>query len=177
MLYQVLLGRMPVVLHRSGFTIIDERARKLMTRYGLSLGDFFHGEDVLRERISAALVPPQLSSILAETRTTVASALERLEAELSSFDPTLNAAAQKSQRKMAYQLSKVERKVAHHMLRRDEKAARDTSLLYGLIYPRKHLQERLYSIIPLIAKHGFQLIDQIYENVHLECPDHQLLVV
>ncbi|PYT29262.1 MAG: bacillithiol biosynthesis cysteine-adding enzyme BshC [Acidobacteria bacterium] len=176
-LYQVLLGRMPVVLHRSGFTIIDERARKLMTRYGLSLGDFFHGEDVLRERISAALVPPQLSSILAETRTTVASALERLEAELSSFDPTLNAAAQKSQRKMAYQLSKVERKVAHHMLRRDEKAARDTSLLYGLIYPRKHLQERLYSIIPLIAKHGFRLIDQIYENVHLECPDHQLLVV
>jgi len=148
-----------------------------MTRYGLCLGDFFHGEDILRERISAALVPPKLSSILAETKTTVASALERLESELSSFDPTLNAAAQKSQRKMVYQLSKIGRKVAHQMLRRDEKAARDTQFLYGLIYPRKHLQERLYSIIPLIAKHGFQLIDQIYENVHLECPDHQLLVV
>src|SRR6266481_2968013 len=68
-LYRVLLGRMPVVLHRSGFTIIDERTRKLMTRYGLSLGDFFHGEDMLRQRISAALVPPRLSSILAETKT------------------------------------------------------------------------------------------------------------
>ena len=50
-------------------------------------------------------------------------------------------------------------------------------LLYGLIYPDKHLQERLYSILPFLAKHGIGLIDEIYETVHLDCPDHQMLVV
>jgi bacillithiol synthase len=39
------------------------------------------------------------------------------------------------------------------------------------------LQERLYSILPFLAKHGFDLIDTIYENVRLDCPDHQMLVI
>ena len=78
--------------------------------------------------------------------------------------------------KIAFQLSKIERKVGRGMLARDERARHDTSYLFGLIYPQKHLQERLYSIIPLLAKHGFGLIDELYEGVQLECPDHQLLV-
>jgi len=51
-----------------------------------------------------------------------------------------------------------------------------TTILFGLIYPQKHLQERLYSIIPFLAKHGLGLIDELYEGIQLECPDHQLLV-
>ena len=44
-LYRAILGRMPVAVPRAGFTILDERSDKLMERYGLSLPDFFHGED------------------------------------------------------------------------------------------------------------------------------------
>lgn len=175
-LYRALVGRMPVVVNRSGFTVIDERSRKVMARYGLSLGDFFHGEEVLRERIARALVPATLGGVLAETAGTVRQSLELLEAKLSGFDASLNAATQKSRRKIAYQLSKIERKVAREMMARDERAGRASNALAGLIYPRKHLQERLYSIIPLIAQHGFDLIDRLYEHVRLDCPDHQLLV-
>lgn len=175
-LYRVLVGRMPVVLNRSGFTVVDERSRKLMSRYGISLHDFFHGEEALKERISRALVPPSLGGVLAETAGTVARTLARLEEELGGFDSSLNAATHKSHRKIIYQLSKIERKVAREMLVRNEKATRDSSALAGLVYPRKHLQERLYSIIPLIAQHGFELIDRLYEHVSLECPDHQLVV-
>jgi uncharacterized protein YllA (UPF0747 family) len=82
----------------------------------------------------------------------------------------------KSYNKIAYQLSKIERKVGRAMLARDERASHDASYLSGLIYPQKHLQERLYSIIPFLAKHGPGLIDELYEGIHLECPDHQLLV-
>ena len=49
--------------------------------------------------------------------------------------------------------------------------------LYGLIYPERHLQERLYSILPFLAKHGLDLIDHIYEAIQLDCPDHRLMVV
>ena len=60
-LYRTVLGRMPVVVPRTGFTILDHHSDKLMDRYGLSLPDFFQGEDVLRERIATKLVPPALS--------------------------------------------------------------------------------------------------------------------
>jgi len=176
-LYRALLGRMPVGVPRSGFTVIDQRSRKLMARYGLRLNDFFHGEEALRERIAAALVPPRLNAVLNETKVTVSRALERMETELTGFDPTMHAAARKSHNKIAYQLSKTERKIARQILARDEKAARDAASLIGLIYPHKHLQERLYSIIPFLAAHGLDLIDRLYDNIQLECPDHRVLVV
>jgi bacillithiol synthase len=175
-MYRELLGRMPVPVHRSGFTVVDQHSRKLMNRYGLCLSDFFHGEQALRERISASLVPSRLTGLLDETKTAVAQAVQRLEGDLTEFDPTINAAVRKSYSKIAYQLSKVERKVGREMLARDTRAARDAASLSGLIYPHKHLQERLYSILPFLAKHGPGLIQEIAENIHLECPDHQLLV-
>src|SRR5216684_3277622 len=140
-LYRALLGRMPVVLHRSGFTVIDQRARKLMDRYHVCLSDFFHGEGALRERIAAALVPSGLAGVLEETRGTVNQGVQRLEGELSAFDPTLNAAVRKSYSKIAYQLSKIERKVGREVLARDERASGEASYLSNLIYPQKHLQE------------------------------------
>jgi uncharacterized protein YllA (UPF0747 family) len=147
-----------------------------MERYHLCLGDFFHGEGALRERLAAALVPAGLAGVLEETRGTVDQGVQRLQAEVAGFDPTLNAAVRKSYSKIAYQLSKIERKVGREMLARDTRASGEASYLSNLIYPQKHLQERLYSIIPFLAKHGPELIGQLAENVQLECPDHQLLV-
>jgi uncharacterized protein YllA (UPF0747 family) len=111
-----------------------------------------------------------------ETRGALSQAVERLEAELAAFDPTLDEAVRKSYNKIAYQLSKIERKVGREMMARDGRASHDASYLLGLIYPRKHLQERLYSIIPFLAKHGFALINELADNINLNCPDHQLLV-
>lgn len=175
-IYERLLGRQPVALHRSGFTVLDERARKLMTRYRLELPDFFQGEEAVRMKVAARLVPSTLAETMRTTKETTERAIERLESELTSFDPTLAKSLAKSRRKIEYQLSKVGHKVAFQTLQRDTKAAADASSLCGLIFPNKHLQERLYSIVPLIAKHGMGLIGQIYDNIQLECPDHQVFV-
>jgi hypothetical protein len=148
-----------------------------MTRYNLALTDFFHGEEVLRERIATGLIPPTVGQALGESKTAAARALDGLEAALAGFDPTLIDAVRKSSRKVNYQFTKIERKIGREGLIRDERATRDAGYLYGLIYPQKHLQERLYSILPFLAKHGFGLMDQLYESIHLDCPDHQLLVI
>jgi len=59
-LYEDLLQRMPVILARSSFTLLDARTEKLMARYGLTVPSFFHGEDVVREAIAQKLVPAPL---------------------------------------------------------------------------------------------------------------------
>ena len=176
-MYRAVLGRMPVVVPRSGFTVLDARSDKLLSRYGLGLPDFFHGEDGLRERMSSKLVPPALTGAIRETVATAEGALERLRAELVGFDPTLALALDRSGRKIRHQLGKVERKVGREALRRETRAARDADSLYGLIYPNRHLQERLYSILPFLAKHGLELVDDLYEAIQLDCPDHRILVV
>jgi len=176
-IYRSILGRMPVAVSRAGFTLLDERGRRLMERYGLSLPDFFSGEEGARESIASRLVPPGLREALEQSRAAVRGQLEDLTGRLREFDPTLSKATAKSQRKMEYQLSRIERKVGRELLARDSRSAHDAAELSGLLYPGRHLQERFYSIIPFLAQHGLDLIDRLYENVRLDCPDHQLLVI
>jgi len=105
------------------------------------------------------------------------SVVDNVSLVLAGFDPTLVAALTNNRKKIEYQLSKMERKIGREAMRRDERASRDAAYLCNLIYPHKHLQERLYSIVPFLAKHGVDLIDRIYENIQLDCPDHRLLTV
>ena len=176
-LYRSILGRAPVAVPRTGYTIIDSRSQKLMERYGLSLQDFFHGEDALRERVALRLVPPALHSVMQESASTVDAALARLRETVRGFDPTLVKALERSSRKIAYQTQKMERKIGRESLRRDRRASDESASLYGLIYPGRNLQERVYSILPLMARHGPDLIQHVYDSIQLDCPDHRVMVV
>jgi bacillithiol biosynthesis cysteine-adding enzyme BshC len=176
-MYRTILGRMPVVVPRSGFTILDRHSDKLMDRYGLALPDFFQGEDVLRERIAAKLVPPALNAAIGDASRVVDQALGRLRGDLAAFDPTLAEALDRSGRKMRYQLDKIAGKTGREALRRDARAVRDAASLDGLIFPERHLQERLYSILPFLARHGLDLVEHLYQAIELDCPDHRMMVV
>jgi uncharacterized protein YllA (UPF0747 family) len=176
-LYGALLDRQPAAFPRACFTLLDERSHKRMTRYRLNPADLFGGEQALHEAIAARLVPEPLRHRLYETKATVSAALDALSGDLDRFDITLAAALGTSRRKIEYQVGKIARKTARQIMARDEQALRDARSLNGLTFPEKHLQERLYSIIPFIAKFGPGLVDEIYSAVRIECPDHQFLVV
>ena len=177
-IYRSLGLPMPLVAPRAGFTLLDARAAKLLTRYQLTLTDTFDGLEPLRENMAACLVPPGMRQQLETAQASVASKMEALIGGLSGFDPTLGAAASKSRDKILFQLAKIESKTARESFRRDARARSDAAFLHSLLYYDKHLQERFYTILPFLAQHGgLALIDQIYENVKLECPDHVVLTV
>jgi bacillithiol synthase len=176
-LYDALLGRQPAALPRSFFTLLDERSHKRMVRYRLGPTDLFGGEQALHDAIADRLVPEQLRRRLGETKAAFVSALDALSGDLQQFDITLEGALATSRRKIEYQVGKIARKTATQIMARDEQAVRDARSLNGLAFPEKHLQERLYSIVPFIARFGPGLVDEIYSAVRTECPDHQFLVV
>jgi uncharacterized protein YllA (UPF0747 family) len=176
-LYRALLGRMPVLVPRAGFTVLDTRAAKLMKRYGLAIQSFFGGIDSLSQGIARKLVPTELDDAFRATTTSVAGEIDQLRGGLAAFDPTLAAALDNSRAKILYQLSRIERKAARESLRRNKRASAEAGYLYGLIYPNKHLQERFYTILPFLAAHGPDFIHQVYENVRLDCPDHIVIGV
>jgi len=176
-LYKRLLGRMPVILARSGFTILEHRAAKLLDRYGLRVQSLFQPETVVKEQIARKLIPVHLVDEFEDVRHNVAGSLNKLQDELMHFDPTLANALERSRNKILYQLAKMETKTEREALRRDARASEEAKCLLNVVYPEKHLQERYYSILPFLAKHDVGLLDTIYENVNLSCPDHKVLVV
>ncbi|HEY3744411.1 MAG TPA: bacillithiol biosynthesis cysteine-adding enzyme BshC [Bryobacteraceae bacterium] len=176
-LYMRLLGRMPMMLPRNGFTLVDSRSAKLMERYRFQLPSLFAGEDSVRESIAQQLLPDGVRSAIAQTKADAGASLDSLVAQLNGFDSSLAKSLAKSRAKIEYQLEKIERKTARESLKRDERATRDAAHLMHLLYPHKHLQERLYSILPFVAKHGFELIDRIEEHTCIDCVDHHVMAI
>lgn len=174
-LYRALLGRMPVITPRNGFTLVDPRGAKLMKRYGLGLEAFFGGQERLREQIAARLVPPQLEARFQQTQSEVEMSLSKLRSSLDSFDSTLGRALDHSGAKIRYQLEKIRRKTARESLRRSERARADSAYLFERIFPHKNLQERFYTCLPFLAEHGLELVSRLYGHTNVDCPDHHLL--
>jgi uncharacterized protein YllA (UPF0747 family) len=166
---------MPVMISRAGFTLLEPHATKLLERYKLTLPQVFIDEDHLKERVAHALVPESLANSFDTETAGVMNHLSRVRAELERFDPTLAASLDKSSAKIAYQLDKARRKTASEIMRRNDRAAADAKYLSGFLYPHRHLQERLYSILPFLAAHGLDLVDRLYDAVQLDCPDHRVL--
>src|SRR5580704_927170 len=92
-LYRELLGRMPVMVSRGGFTLLDLRSAKLMERYGLTVPAFLHGEDGVRAATAEKLVPPALTAEVGKVRGTVYESVEQLRDDLAGYDATLAVAA------------------------------------------------------------------------------------
>jgi bacillithiol synthase len=176
-LYKNLLGRMPVVFPRNSFTLLDARATKLLERYGLHVPDLFSYQEKVTSLIASRLVPRAMKDEFASVRSTVASALASLQSSLKEFDPTLATAEKKSAAKILYQIEKLSQKTARERLRRDERANQDATYLMNLLFPYRHLQERFYSIIPLLAQHGLDLPQRLMREVQLGCPDHMIRAI
>jgi bacillithiol biosynthesis cysteine-adding enzyme BshC len=176
-IYERLLGRMPVVASRASVTLLDARASKLLTRYGLALTDILAPEEPLKERIAHALIPETVAGLFEETSAEVTKRLDKLGAGLEIFDPTLAAALGKSRAKIQHQLSKMRTKTERETLRRDARASEEARYLSSLLYPHRHMQERFYSMLPFLAEHGLDLVDRLYEVVQVDCPDHRVVTL
>ena len=176
-MYQRLLGRMPVVLSRCGFTLLDGRAAKLLERFHMNLGDTLVHEEALKARVAEALIPADLTAKFEDTSAAFGARLDGLAASVNAFDPTLGAALAKGRSKILHQVDKIRRKTEREALRRDARAAADAAYLGGLLYPHRHLQERLYSFLPFLAQHGMDLAERIYDAAALDCPDHRVLAL
>ncbi len=173
--YSKLLGRMPVVLPRSSFSILDARAQKLLGRYQLSVTDCFAGPDGLQAKIAEQLIPPSLEQAFGQGQAQIEGSLDAIDRELTRFDPTLSDALRTARKKMHYQISKVHAKAARESLRRDSRAHREGDYLANLLFPEKTLQERIYCVLPFLARHGFDLIDKLHAATHSDCHDHQVI--
>ena len=176
-LYDKLLGRMPVVLPRVSLTIVDGRAERLLKRYRLAPTDCFLAEEDLRAKIAAHLVPASLEQQLEASQNQIEKALHDAHRELTVFDPTLGQALDNGSKKMLYQFEKVRSKAAREGLRRDSRAQGDASYLVHLISPERRLQERLYSALSFYARYGPSLVESVRATIQPDCHDHQFLTL
>lgn len=153
-LYGKLLGRMPVILPRADYTVVDAKAEKLLKRYGLKVEDVWRGSQELRRKMETASVPRSLGGNFDKTLKENARALEKLKKQIVRLDPTLRGAVETARKKIAFQLEKLKRKAGKAEALKAGLMAGHQEYLESLLYPRKALQSRELCFLPFLASWG-----------------------
>jgi bacillithiol biosynthesis cysteine-adding enzyme BshC len=152
--YRRLLGRMPVILPRAAFTILDAKAEKLLKRYGLKVEDVWRGSQELRRKMETASVAQALGKNFDRTLKENARALARLQKQIVRLDPTLTGAVETARKKIAFQLEKLKRKAGKAEALKAGLVAAHQEYLESMLYPHKTLQSRELCFLPFLASWG-----------------------
>ncbi|MFY9562306.1 MAG: bacillithiol biosynthesis cysteine-adding enzyme BshC [Terriglobales bacterium] len=175
--YEKLLGRVTPALPRFSATLVEAKPQRLLERYRLTLSDLFHGPEKLRENLAARTLPSDLQTRFAEAKAALEKSLGSIRESLARLDPTLVDAASNAEEKMKYQLAQLEARAARAEVQRNEVVTRHAESLSYALYPNKALQEREIAGVSFLARYGAGLLRDLYETIHTDCHDHQVVEI
>jgi len=161
--YQHVLGRMPVLLPRADFTILDAKADKLLQKYQLCIENVWAGAQELRKQMEAVSLPKQLAENFDKRKTLIETTLTELGADIQKLDATLAGAVATTREKMSFQLDKLREKTGRALDERAGKIAEHVEFLENLLYPGKVLQSRELSFLPFLAQWGPEGLKELKE--------------
>ena len=173
--YKALLGRATPILPRFSATIVEVKPQALLERYGLSIPDIFQGPDALRETLAKHALPSDLQAAFDRAESSLKQSLGSIQQSLERLDKTLVEAAANAGSKMQHQLDQLRSRAARAELRQSEILGRHAELLGNALYPNKVLQEREIGGLYFIARHGADLLRDLYEMLRTDCLDHQVI--
>jgi bacillithiol biosynthesis cysteine-adding enzyme BshC len=154
LIYAKLLGRMPVILPRAAYTILDAKAEKLLRRYGLKVEDVWRGSQEVRRKMETSSVPAGLGKNFDKTLRESDRMLSRLKKQIVRLDATLGGAVDTAQKKIAFQFEKLKRKTGKAQALKTGLIAAHQEFLESLLYPHKMLQSRELCFLPFLASWG-----------------------
>jgi bacillithiol biosynthesis cysteine-adding enzyme BshC len=152
--YKHVLGRMPVILSRPDFTLVDIKAAKLLRAYNLKVEDIWAGSQEVRRGMERASVPKDVSRGFDRNHKQVMKMLDQLHGQLQKLDPTLQGAVETARRKIEYQIDKLRRKTGRAQDAKATLLAVYETFLEQLLYPHKVLQSRELCLLPFLARWG-----------------------
>ncbi len=173
--YRRLLGRMPAVVPRVSFTLIEPHVARLLKKYELELCDVLRGRQHLRNRLERRFLSTVLARRFDAGEKTIHRLLAGLRQPLSKLDTTLLGALDTAERKMLYQFLRLRRKVGRAQNFRTGVLDAHERQLTEALYPHHDLQERTVCFLPLLARHGPALLEELAERAGIGVNQHQVL--
>src|SRR6202050_2008168 len=163
-LYRRISGRMPAILPRASFTIVEPHVKRLLQRYKMGLRDIFEGRQAVRAALAKGSLPSGMGRRFAADERDLRRSLEKYRGPLGKLDKTLVGALETAQRKMVYQMTRLKIKAGRAEGFRKGVIERHERILMESLLPEKALQEREICLLPIVARYGMELVDRLYER-------------
>jgi bacillithiol synthase len=173
--YETLSGRVTPFIPRFSATIVEPRMQRVLERYEITMSDVFAGPEALQKKLASQNLPQDLQAAFEAVKNSLDANLAAIKESLAKLDSTLVDAAETSRSKIQHQIEKLHAQAARAELQKSELMRRKAGILSNALYPDKGLQERGIGGIYFLARYGRELLPQLYEAIHSDCHDHQIL--
>lgn len=159
--YKKILGRMPAILPRSSFTLVEPPVARILSKYGLDLRDVFRGPQHIRAVMEQKAIPNALARRFDADEEKLRAILKFYKDPIEKLDPTLLGTLEGIEEKMLYQFTKLKEKVGRAENFRTGVLDDHQSAIFDSLYPNHELQERSLSALPFLASYGLELLDEL----------------
>lgn len=148
----------PLAIPRWSCTLIEPQVQRLLERYAVTPHDLA-APHALEGRVARAALAETTVRTLAELREAIALLPDALGAEGDAGG--LGRAIVGAVQSLEHRVDRLERRLTAAAKRRETDAMRDVATMRAALYPQGVRQERLLNAIPLFARHGLGLLEEM----------------
>ncbi len=173
--YQAFDVPMPLVVPRASLTLVEPRVAQLLERFRLSLADLTLEPEQLASRVLRSHLPSDFEATLSKARQGVEDIFRGVAEAIAGVDPTLTATAGQIFGHIQGHLDQLERKAVQALKRREAETRQQVQRVREALMPGGRPQERVFSILPFLARYGPRVLDTIRAAIQGPGWDHRLI--
>lgn len=159
--YKKILGRMPAILPRSSFTLVEPAVARVLSKYDLDFRDVLRGPQHVRAILEQKAIPNALARRFETDEEQLRAMLKSYAASIEKLDPTLLGTLEAAEEKMLHQFTKLKEKVGRAENFRTGVLDSHQTSIFDSLYPNHELQERSLGALPFLAAYGTELLDNL----------------
>jgi bacillithiol biosynthesis cysteine-adding enzyme BshC len=153
----------PVLIPRNTVGFLSSSSAQKIEKLGLKLKDFFSFKEQLIKQFILAEKGHQL--LLAEEKQILEKLIVSLKQKAENTDPTLVAAAEAMQQRMAHQLDRFSKKLLRAEKQKEEVAIQRIEQVLAELFPQGKLQERHDTFLPYYLEYGDDFVKMLLEEL------------
>lgn len=157
--YKELLGRMPAILPRASFTVIEAPMDRSLKKFGLSFRDVLRGRQHVRTRMEEKFLPAALGEKFEADENALKHLLAAYREPIQKLDASLAGSLELAEQKILHQFTTLKAKAGRAESMRNDVLDRKEKMIFDAIYPHHELQERTLSALPWLASYGAEFLD------------------
>jgi len=151
----------PVVVPRHGITIVEAGVRRVLDKFSLEPHDFARPFHEVATRVVRENLPRTVTEPVDNLRVTIEREFATLIDGAASVDPTLRDWAAGIRNRILGEIREADRKITAHLRKRSRIELELLRKAAVNLYPAGAPQERVVSVVPLIARYGPGLLHDV----------------
>ena len=151
----------PMAVPRWSATLVEPHVAEIMGAHHLRIEDFADPHAV-ETRLAREAWPSGIAKAMDHLRRDLAERLTGVRASLQGLDGLApSATVEGTARALEWRLSRLERRISAAVKQRETSLMRDLGTVRGSLFPGGNRQERALNLVPLLARHGLVLLEEM----------------